>query len=103
VATAYDHLPVDDDVDTAPVVFWRDFCHNAPVAGNDGGRRCLAVLNYASHFPQYSQSIAQPVIQVLHREVLAAQGVHVNAISGATYTTEAYLYSVQSALTKLHF
>ncbi len=22
-AAAYDHLPVDDDVDTAPVVFWR--------------------------------------------------------------------------------
>jgi uncharacterized protein with FMN-binding domain len=52
---------------------------------------------------QYSQSIAQQVIPVLRQEVLAAQGVHVNAISGATYTTEAYLYSVQSALTKLHF
>ena len=52
---------------------------------------------------QYSQSIAQQVIPVLRQEVLAAQGVRVNAISGATYTTEAYLYSVQSALTKLHF
>jgi uncharacterized protein with FMN-binding domain len=52
---------------------------------------------------QYSQSIAQQVIPVLRQEVLAAQGVRVNAISGATYTTEAYLYSVQSALTTLHF
>ena len=52
---------------------------------------------------QYSQSIAQQVIPVLRQEVLAAQGVRVNAISGATYTTEAYLYSVQSALTKLNF
>jgi uncharacterized protein with FMN-binding domain len=52
---------------------------------------------------QYSQSIAQQVIPMLRQEVLAAQGVRVNAISGATYTTEAYLYSVQSALTKLHF
>jgi uncharacterized protein with FMN-binding domain len=52
---------------------------------------------------QYSQSIAQQVIPVLRQEVLAAQGVRVNAISGATYTTEAYLYSVQSALTRLHF
>jgi uncharacterized protein with FMN-binding domain len=43
------------------------------------------------------------VIPVLRQEVLAAQGVGVNAISGATYTTEAYLYSVESALTKLHF
>jgi uncharacterized protein with FMN-binding domain len=52
---------------------------------------------------QYSQSIAQQVIPVLRQEVLAAQGVGVNSISGATYTTEAYLYSVQSALTKLNF
>ncbi len=52
---------------------------------------------------QYSQSIARQVIPVLRQEVLAAQGVRVNAISGATYTTEAYLYSVQSALTKLNF
>ncbi len=52
---------------------------------------------------QYSQTIAQQVIPVLRQEVLAAQGVRVNAISGATYTTEAYLYSVQSALTKLSF
>jgi uncharacterized protein with FMN-binding domain len=52
---------------------------------------------------QYSQSIAQQVIPVLRQEVLAAQGVRVNAISGATYTTEAYLYSVQSALAKLNF
>jgi uncharacterized protein with FMN-binding domain len=52
---------------------------------------------------QYSQSLAQQVIPVLRQEVLAAQGVSVNAISGATYTTAAYLHSVQSALTKLNF
>jgi uncharacterized protein with FMN-binding domain len=52
---------------------------------------------------QYSQSTARQVIPVLRQEVLAAQGVRVNAISGATYTTEAYLNSVQSALTKLNF
>lgn len=51
---------------------------------------------------QYSQSLAQQVIPMLRQEVLAAQGVQVNGISGATYTTEAYLYSAQSALTKLH-
>ena len=31
---------------------------------------------------QYSQTIAQQVIPVLRQEVLAAQGVHVNTISG---------------------
>lgn len=50
----------------------------------------------------YSQSIAQQVIPVLRQEVLQAQGVQVNGISGATYTCEAYVLSVQSALTKLN-
>lgn len=52
---------------------------------------------------QYSQSLADQVIPVLRQEVLAAQGVQVNGISGATYTTEAYLYSAQSALNKVQF
>ena len=50
----------------------------------------------------YSQSLAQQVIPVLRSEVLAAQSAKVNAISGATYTSEAYLYSLQSALDQLH-
>ena len=51
----------------------------------------------------YSQSIAQQVIPLLRSEVLAAQGIKIDAISGATYTSEAYAYSVQSALDALHF
>jgi len=50
----------------------------------------------------YSQSLAQQVIPILRSEVLAAQSANVNAISGATYTSEAYLYSLQSALDQLH-
>jgi|SRR5579875_11031 uncharacterized protein with FMN-binding domain len=50
----------------------------------------------------YSQMIAQQAIPILRQEVLQAQGVQVNGISGATYTSEAYLLSVQSALQKLH-
>ncbi len=50
----------------------------------------------------YSQSLAQQVIPILRSEVLAAQSAKVNAISGATYTSEAYLYSLQSALDQLH-
>jgi uncharacterized protein with FMN-binding domain len=50
----------------------------------------------------YSQMLAQQVVPVLRQEVLQAQGVQVNGISGATYTSEAYLLSVQSALSKLH-
>ena len=50
---------------------------------------------------QYSQRLAQQVIPVLRNEVLSAQSARINAISGATYTSEAYAYSVQAALDSL--
>ncbi|MGA8297159.1 MAG: FMN-binding protein [Acidimicrobiales bacterium] len=49
----------------------------------------------------YSQSLAQQVLPVLRSEVLQAQSTNVATISGATYTSEAYLYSLQSALDRL--
>jgi uncharacterized protein with FMN-binding domain len=49
----------------------------------------------------YSQSIAQQVIPMLRNEVLSVQGAQINGISGATYTSEAYAYSVQGALDRL--
>lgn len=51
----------------------------------------------------YSQQIADQVIPYLKREVLTAQSARINGISGATYTSEAYALSVQSALDRLHF
>lgn len=50
----------------------------------------------------YSQQIADQVIPYLRREVLSAQSAHIDAISGATYTSEAYAMSVQAALDQLH-
>ena len=50
----------------------------------------------------YSGNLASYVIPILRSEVLKAQSANINGISGATYTTEAYLASVQSALDKLH-
>ena len=49
-----------------------------------------------------SQYICQQAIPMLHSEVLQAQSTRINAITGATYTSEAYAYSIQSALDKLH-
>ncbi|HVC13890.1 MAG TPA: FMN-binding protein [Acidimicrobiales bacterium] len=49
----------------------------------------------------YSQQLAAQVIPILQREVLSAQSAQINGLSGATYTSEAYAYSVQSALDKL--
>jgi hypothetical protein len=49
-----------------------------------------------------SQSITDQAIPYLKSEVLSAQGARINAVSGATYTSEGYAYSLQSALDKLH-
>ncbi len=49
-----------------------------------------------------SQQIADQAIPVLRSEVLSAQSTQINGVSGATYTSEAYAMSLQSALAKLH-
>ncbi len=51
----------------------------------------------------FSQQLASQVIPVLRHEVLSAQGTNINAVSGATYTSQAYATSVQAALDQLHF
>lgn len=51
----------------------------------------------------YSQQIAVQAIPMLRSEILKAQSTRVYGITGATYTSEAYATSVQSALDKLHF
>jgi uncharacterized protein with FMN-binding domain len=49
----------------------------------------------------YSQALANQVIPMLRREVMNAQSANIQGISGATYTSEAYAYSLQAALTHL--
>jgi len=50
----------------------------------------------------YSQQLAQQVIPMLRSQVLAAHGAQIHGVSGATYTSVAYVRSIQSALDKLH-
>lgn len=50
---------------------------------------------------QYSTQLADQIVPMLRREVLSAQSAHIQGISGATYTSEAYALSVQSAIDKL--
>jgi FMN-binding domain len=50
---------------------------------------------------QYSQSLAQQVLPTLRSEVLQAQSANINGVSGATYTSEAFAMSLQSALKHL--
>jgi FMN-binding domain len=50
----------------------------------------------------YSQQLATQVLPMLKHEVLAAHSARISAVSGATYTSQAYADSIQSALDKLH-
>ncbi|WP_079038908.1 FMN-binding protein [Streptomyces sp. NBRC 110028] len=47
-----------------------------------------------------SQQIAADAVPQLTREALSAQSAHIDAVSGATYTSEGYTRSLQSALDK---
>ncbi len=60
-----------------------------PLHLTDQGGRSVQISNYAA--------------PILHDEVLQAQSSRVSNVSGATYTTDAYLSSLQSALDKAGF
>ncbi len=47
-----------------------------------------------------SVDISNRAAPILRQQVIAAQSANVNGVSGATYTTEGYLSSVQSAIDK---
>jgi uncharacterized protein with FMN-binding domain len=49
-----------------------------------------------------SAEITQYVTPVLHDEVIQAQSAHIDVISGATFTSEAYAESVNDALRQDH-
>lgn len=49
----------------------------------------------------FSQQLASQAIPTLRSEVLSGQTANINAVSGATYTSQAYANSLQAALDKL--
>lgn len=49
-----------------------------------------------------SIAIAQYAVPILRREALAAQSANIDAVSGATYTSEGYAQSLQAALDAAH-
>ena len=67
-----------------------------------GGRIVSAT---AIDFPQGGQTeqqINSHAIPVLQQETLAAQSAHIDAVSGATYTSGGYVTSLQAALDAAH-
>jgi uncharacterized protein with FMN-binding domain len=49
-----------------------------------------------------SQQLSVQAIPELRSQVLAADGAHIDGVSGATFTSQAYANSVQAALDKLN-
>ena len=87
------------------------------VTASEGGRRQFGVVTVqltvtngkitkatVTSWPQNDQHSAQIssfAIPVLNSEVVAAQSAQINAVSGATITSDAYAQSLQAALDKL--
>ena len=57
----------------------------------------VSILQYPSSDPRSSQ-IAQSSLPTLISETLSAQSAHISSVSGATFTSQGYVQSLQSAL-----
>jgi uncharacterized protein with FMN-binding domain len=53
------------------------------------------------HGNQMDVQLSKPAARVLERRVISAQSANVDMVSGATYTSQGYLSSLQSALDRL--
>jgi uncharacterized protein with FMN-binding domain len=67
-----------------------------------GGRITNVAVPTIRTAEPYSSQLASQVIPTLRSEVLSGQTARINAVSGATYTSQAYALSLQAALDKLH-
>jgi uncharacterized protein with FMN-binding domain len=65
----------------------------------DGKISAVSAVEYPEDSPRDAQINAY-AIPTLNREVLAAGSAHIDMVSGATYTSNGYLTSLQSALDK---
>ena len=63
-----------------------------------GGRIEHVGLARLTAFDSTSQMINSQAAPILVHETMAAQSSHINMVSGATYTSEGYLQSLQRAL-----
>ncbi|HMJ37779.1 MAG TPA: FMN-binding protein [Baekduia sp.] len=67
------------------------------------GGRIVSITNLALPFDRNrSQMISQAAGPLLRSEALAAQSARIDVVSGATYTSNGYAQSLQSALDRAH-
>ena len=67
------------------------------VTASNGKITSVGMAKMNLHGPQ-SQQISQNVIPQLEQQTLASNGTSIQAVSGATYTSQAYARSLQAAL-----
>lgn len=65
-----------------------------------GGRILAVKLPRLTAFDSTSQMINSQAAPILVRETMSAQSDRIDTVSGATYTSEGYLQSLQAALNK---
>jgi uncharacterized protein with FMN-binding domain len=63
-----------------------------------GGHITAVTATNLPHDNDVSLMRSELAARLLAREVMAAQSAHVDAVSGATYTSQAYLTSLQAAI-----
>jgi uncharacterized protein with FMN-binding domain len=72
------------------------------VTVQDGKITAIEALQLQGNDPR-SVMISSSAEPILQQEALAAQSAQIDTVSGATYTSESYKQSLQSALDKLGF
>ena len=77
----------------------RDGCRRR-VPGRASSVRYTDLGGSYSYHTSRSQFIMSQALPLLRQEFLTAQSANIQMVSGATYTSEAFLQSLQSALLK---
>jgi uncharacterized protein with FMN-binding domain len=68
-----------------------------------GGKISNVIPVQMTNVGSLSTEIDRQAVPMLKSEVLSSQSANVNSISGATYTSEGYLTSLQAALDSAHY
>ena len=73
------------------------------VTATVSGGRITNVSTQVQSADPHSQQIDDAALPVLRGQVLSAQSADIQGVSGATYTSQAFVSSLQSALSALGF
>ena len=102
-AVSYTHLPAGSGTRTATGVTanygYGTVSVSVTVSGSKITKIGIAALNDGGNFR--SVSIDQQAVPILEQQAVQAQSANIQGVSGATYTSQGFAQSLQSALAKL--